>query len=623
MSSFQKLDVMYLNAEEFLKFSKEHEFPMINNIGIILGSKIPICKVLYKQTFRERGGQKRLLVNFDSYYEERQKILKYIVEDIVIKGLQIGTKKRTLSTNISKVLRFIEWADGEDYSYLGDIYKSKEIYTIYVLNLKNSIRLGEFTSNYANSLQLAVISFLRAVFNDSRGIISGGIDIIPKDYNTSGTSKSLDKDINYSFRFYFNLFNQISDFLLEKKSYPFEINLPNENLWILPYKLYYFVKPSFKKQKILSFDYKEGRIRTLNEIEEIATEKNFAKQYLRDFNKKLSLNNNDFNTDERLYLGSIALQAYFMHFLMLTGMNDSTAASLPMLKDYNIKKERVRFRTIKYRAKNKTVEFEIGHKFIKYFKKFLELRSFILNGKDFEYLFFIGHGNNVKFSEKQRKGGFSSFINDKMIANIDKKLPKINSRQSRVNKTYYNLNKFGIAAAAKMSQSSISTILKSYTGETEESSGKQFSEYFEKLNKNLIIDNIDGIDTSVGQCRNINLPKSEIELNSIKIDCKQKEGCLFCEQYACHVDEKDIRKLLSLKYVIYECKYVSYDEEHFNSIYKVVLDRIKSILEILSSHNLSAKKLILQIKEDVFENENLDSYWEYKLKSLIDMGILK
>ncbi len=73
-----------------------------------------------------------------------------------------------------------------------------------------------------------------------------------------------------------------------------------------------------------------------------------------------------------MYLGTIAMKAYFMHFLALTGMNDSTAATLRWDDEYNIEKEQYNFRNIKYRAGNKPVEYSIRREFILEFKKICE-----------------------------------------------------------------------------------------------------------------------------------------------------------------------------------------------------------------------------------------------------------
>jgi hypothetical protein len=621
----KKHKVFYIDCKTLISILKKENTVDYKHLGLILNdNKCPICMYLYKSNKRNRGGKRVLFVDLSSYDKRRIKIIEYYIETFIANYVQLDFRETTAYENISVSSRFISWADENDYDFLKDIDNARQIYSYFVLYLKQQIRIGNLSTDYANKLQVKSIKLLEYIHDDRSGFIKDTIESIPKDYSfESKTNKSNINDKEYVFKFYFHLFNQIADFLLEGKSYPFKLKLPRENLWVLPYTLSYFVKPSYKRQKIVSFNYKEGRIRTLEEIEQGATKKEFAKQYLSDFIENLEYNNFNINSDKRLFLGTIALKAYYMHFLSITGMNDSVVGTLPMCGDFEVIKDRQRYRTIKYRASRKVVEFELGHYFVKYFYKFLKLREFILNDNEFEYLFFEGHGTKIKLSSKQKKGGYSSFINDKMTRYIDDKLPIINSRTLRIDKTYYNIKKHGIVTAAEMAQNTLSVILKTYTAENQESSSVQLTNYFNKLNEHIFDAAEDDIDISIGHCNKVDDPKSEIKLNSISIDCKQKEGCLFCESYRCHADKEDIRKLFSLKFIINECKYIAKNEEHFKSVYSPIINRIDEIIRDIENLNIFNSQIIRDIKKDVFENENLHPYWEFKLKTLINMGVLK
>ena len=78
-----------------------------------------------------------------------------------------------------------------------------------------------------------------------------------------------------------------------------------------------------------------------------------------------------------------------------------------------------------------------------------------------------------------------------------------------------------------------------------------------------------------------------------------------------------------MKYIINECKYIARDEEHFKSVYGVVLNRIDNISQELIQRGYVTKKEMKKYEIDVFENENLHPYWEHKLKTLITIGVLK
>jgi hypothetical protein len=121
----------------------------------------------------------------------------------------------------------------------------------------------------------------------------------------------------------------------------------------------------------------------------------------------------------------------------------------------------------------------------------------------------------------------------------------------------------------------------------------------------------------------VDMPKPIIEIDGISIDCKQPEGCLFCEKYGCHSDEIDLRKLFSLEYIIEETRSLAKNNDHFLSVFQPVLLRINIIVDDIRNTKNISKSLIEKIKIDVFENENLHPYWEHKLALLIDIGLIK
>jgi hypothetical protein len=220
-------------------------------------------------------------------------------------------------------------------------------------------------------------------------------------------------------------------------------------------------------------------------------------------------------------------------------------------------------------------------------------------------------------------GSFSSNINLYFTKNIDPNLPRINSKQLRVNKTHQVIKTDGIIAASQLTQSSVNTIINSYLGESQESSELQFGEYFKNLNNSIFEITENEIETSIGRCKQVEHPDKKQIPDLFKNSCDYKEGCLFCKQYGLHIDKVDIQKLYSLKYVINECKYIAKDENHFTSIYGAVLMRITNIeKEILNTNRLENSKL-KEYELDVFENENLHPYWEHKLNTLISMGVLR
>ena len=159
-------------------------------------------------------------------------------------------------------------------------------------------------------------------------------------------------------------------------------------------------------------------------------------------------------------------------------------------------------------------------------------------------------------------------------------------------------------------------------GESQETTDEQFDKYFSSLNNKIFNCFSDDTETPIGRCKSQNNPKIAIDLKGIKSDCSNSEGCLFCEHYGVHADSVDIQKIYSLKFLINESKYLAKDEIQFNNMYEIILIRIDNILFNIKLLGEKEANDMEFYKKDVFENENLHPYWEHKLNTLIQMGVL-
>jgi hypothetical protein len=302
-------------------------------------------------------------------------------------------------------------------------------------------------------------------------------------------------------------------------------------------------------------------------------------------------------------------------------MNDSTASTLMWNENYTIEKVIPEFRNIKYRAGNKIVEFQIVSKLVNLFKRFIKLRNYLLlNNSQNKYLFFQGYGENSYISTTSKNGNLSSYINGRIskIFNTNK-LKSLSSRTIRLYKSEYLVKNYGVITAANLSQTSITTFVKHYTGENEKTSAEQITNFYDKLNKLAFTYSSSDKKITAGHCSSFGNPVTDIKLKSINIDCEKSEGCLFCKHFRCHADSDDIRKLCSLLFIINEIKNKADSIDHFNSIYSIVIDRINYLLKEISMYK---KDLVDKVRKEVFEHEILSYYWEKRLKMLINLGVL-
>lgn len=622
MNSLNKKSIKFYTTDEIYKIvidNRIKEIPL-KRLGIEATHKIMVSNILYKN-YNIKIRPYRLYVEEKSYDKCRLPVIKYIIEEIA-RRKQINNSDSTIKGFIRNSTHFFKWINENNIEFPKNVHEAQLIFQKYVFTLKNYIKSERYVQSECHTYFMLTAKLLKTIFNDKNSIITSGITPITN-RKKSTTQKPTNEDITYAFNFYYQLFNQISDFLIEEKQYPFKLKLPNQELWVIPSRYWYKREETILYLK--SYDYNTGQILSVKEIQKAYNfkEEKTAYDYRNNFMYKLHDNNINIKSKQRKLIGRLALRAYFMHFLAITGMNDSTAATLTWNNDYKIESEQYSFKNIKYRAHNKVVDFKIQKEFVNGFKKFLQLRDYLLNGHNFEYLFFSFDGKEASLSSKQKSGTFSSYINKDIKNTIDPNLPIITSKQYRVHKVYQVIKKDGVFAAATLAQNLTSTIVSNYITESESSTMEQFTSYFNKLNENIILKKDIGTSTAIGQCKEINKPKTKFENKNFLSNCSNQEGCLFCDKYGVHADETDIRKLYSLKYIINECKYIASKDELFNKVYSPIINRIDNILNEMKKQDKKNQILLNKIKYDVFENESLTPYFEHKLKTLLKLGVLK
>lgn len=612
----KRVPIFYMDKKTLLELNRNSKIHDYKRLGIVLINKITLSDILFKKVIKKRG-KNGFFVDESTYKESNVPFIKTFISYIDI-SLQLGRSDKTITNKILCIKRFFKYINENDLFEIKNKENAQKVYQSYSLFLRQELRIGNISNNTAQNLQYRALEFLEFHFDDDKSFIGSDIALIKTSKNLLGNTSARDKkDISYAFNFYLKMFDQITNFLTGHNKYPYKINVSNRDMYILPYRNMkkIFVTKSSANQ---FFDFEKGRLK--DKIEFKSHPNRRIKERLK-YHKDIFDNNNlREDTQVRMELGEMALKCYFMHFLSVTGMNDSVASTIIWTDDFRKNKGSQSFKNIKCRANNKVVEFEIQKIFHKYFKKFIVLRDFLLDGNESEYLFFEGHQEKTKLSKRQITGSFSSGITRKFSL-IDPCLPRINSRELRVYKTNYNIKKHGIVIASQIAQNSISTILRHYTGENSESTSSEITDYFESLN--ILEDNTisKGVKTPIGSCNDYNNPKTEAGLDNIKSNCVQSEGCLFCEKYRIHADNEDIRKLFSLLYIINETRFVTPSQEYFDKTYLIVIERIKNILSFISSHR--GQNAVKLIENDVMENQNLHPYWENKLEMLIDVGILK
>ncbi|MFX5626967.1 hypothetical protein ABTD72_01695 [Acinetobacter baumannii] len=344
------------------------------------------------------------------------------------------------------------------------------------------------------------------------------------------------------------------------------------------------------------------------------------------------------NCRVKVNLANIAILAFCKAFIAVTGVNESVLYELKTDKFEILSSQKgMRAYGNKMRAGGKQVPIEFGLKFIKFYNLYLEFRDFLLkqfdelqiNGMEDKLFFNIPSKNNPirdKFSKLD-----ANFFQDYhgYLKNIFKIKP-IGNRLLRKNVSinYLNINNDPLLTAEKLGNTP-RLILNNYTAISFDEMAIQLSSFYDAQIKSSILryrfnDQIISVNlknsgemdenkpTPIGQCKDYKPSlKEEFTKDSIQPNCSKFETCLFCDNYVIHVNNTDIKKILSLRMLLNNIK-------NKTNVVEQIIYRINEILNYICIEIPFAKTTIQLINENI-EEGFLDEFWMTHLQLLVDL----
>ena len=618
-----------------IELSEKIKTLRLDNIVLDLEiQKKSLASVCYEQyRYITPNGHDSAYVVKASLNINRLPLIKTILK-VIANEYRIGSKPRTIGVLVSSINQFIVLC--VDKPLPVNLESVRNRFQIYVDYLKEQIRryvsqnkkTGEIgqglTITTAHSQQRAAKLFLCEHANVDGRELTEGMRLIK--YNSASRMKVqpvTNGELAQEFNFYTVLFRNLLRIILNHESLPQKIEYLEHVQWIMPHKTWTIPGKSCPTERKTNFgiNYNHGNYYTSEYLQNILGLLPCRANKILLNSIRNSHKNNEIYSDVRKNLALAACKAYFMHFLIVTGMNDSTAGSLMYSPDYEIIKESQNFKTIKWRAASKEVTFSIQSEFIDDFKDYLKLRNYILakeKNNDFNELFIGKLQSGLKGAIKCGAANIQIRTKLSRIAPF----PLNTSRELRVTKGLWVRKSYGVMVSAYVLQHSPSTAMTNYSGNDKNTTAQEMTSYFDWLNNKIINDKQDVIPTNTGSCAGDFKADFVQQTPGLFTKCGKGEGCLFCEHYRLHADEIDLRKLFSLYYLIEQCRDIASDRAHFEIIYTPVIRRIESLLVELNQQRPDLKKLVDTVRKSVFEEEELTFFWTTKLEMLIDLGVL-
>lgn len=567
-------------------------------------------------------------VNLGALLKHRRKVINAIYDHIYISGINEATVKKLFERG--KTL--FEWLDR---SQLHDAFLNKhtarEAYLRYSDWLYQTVVSGGgIAINTAAERQRLLRKLISLVFEiDVEEIIRG----VPK---LKGHAVHFRVPEEAEVRAYIQsmsvLATTFGNFVLGQEKFPFKLTMPNYSTYIFPFKLMPCSTPHARNLNPY-VDYDNGRFKDLLPPTDDVSKKwnKKARHFMREMERC--------NSEERCYvrmrLASVALSAYAILIQSITGASPSELILFEYDEALDVEKNHLKkeLTSIKFRAGGKKTRYLIGgSKGLKILRDYLRLREWVLDGGECKYLFFQMSRDGCYTGEFTKlHHAFATQGRLPMVRLLFGKLP--DSLSFSMLRKYKSLVLhelgFPVDTTASLLNHAVATNQSYYAETTDERCHAELEKYWESVRSAADLVKTrksrrkgDGIASSpVGQCKKMHHPVPAAEAPPIAPDCNTQFGCLYCKHYMCHADDEDIRKLLSLNYVLKEVRQFAIDIEHATNLFRDLQLRISVIIEAITKISASKKTLVEKINKEVFELGNLTSFWENRLSRYEEMGM--
>jgi hypothetical protein len=565
-------------------------------------------------------------VDVASFRPSRQSPVRNLIRylsDLLTSG---GKRPSTVSFSAKHYGIFLTWAEANGHLMaLDDKRVTRVAFGHYVNYLREKVNTDRLRMSSASMMQFAVLGVLRDLLNVDD--FHHGVNLLRDDHTgTASTRPPTDEDQAKVLALCDSLFRGLSTLCLQNQPYPHPLPVPqflgavNDTLWVFPATRWCMPPHVLVSRESLdhafwAYDYANGRIATVAEIAARYRDYGGARA-VEDAHSLVNAANKDPQNRYRRRAALLAHNAFVVLFLAHTGMNWASVRELPWNETYETGMERQGFRAIKYRAGGKTVSFEIQSVFFPTFTKYLELRTYLLKGLTYDHLFMAADSLARGIARLGEKGLESIILS---LRAIDPNVPKIRPRAWRAGKSDWLLRNVDPATAALILQNSVLTVLRSYAEGSPTTHDDELGKFFEHLRGVVLargerVEN--AVERAVGVCTSFGSPHQN-GVAPIASDCRRVEGCLFCDKFKIHADERDTRKLLSCRYCIEQTAHLAESEEQFHRLFGPIFERIKLLLNEIERRE---PRIVARIEREVQAGE-LDPFWARKMEMLVGLDL--
>ncbi|NOI55760.1 hypothetical protein F0248_22300 [Vibrio crassostreae] len=636
---YVKRKLVHYTPEEYLSLdntdTKNAAVNIIDPTNGELKYCIDIGEFLYEEKIFVSSHKKN-----ESYYKVNPNTLVKHWEPFIYKLNEHAALKRTTTRSKAGIYHVARRAlvlvseVGVADEFLRSKEDTKSAYRKVTLELKHRMQVGDITPRKADILQTYVASVSEIYFgrNFRNHIVADNINL--KGSVETTFPREID-ELKYAYDVYHSIATQLTDYLVNEKPLPFLLKIQNYETYLFPYANHRVTPYCNRPTK--AYNDIEGRLTTFEELRaktDSRTKDSIVRADLVCITKRF--NESDLNPRAKCKraFATTAMQSYQMIFMMLTGAYVSEINQLEFCDNYEYCKSVVSksYRAIKFRASGRVVQYDLSVGGVKLFKKYLELRKWVLDGKKCDLLFF-GLINKSWGTTKVTGGSMRHFQKRKIIGVfLPQDFKALTSREFRKTKSVFLHEQSDITTdtVSNVLNHSKSTNQNHYMEVSPEKIKTEMESFWESTQE--AVKHVKGVTkkagahykkVAAGHCDGFEEPISVMEAPPIQPDCRSQYGCLFCVHYVCHAnDEEDAHKLTSLLYIVTGVINASKDESKAIELFKLLAGRTRKMLYHMKGKSKDGKRNVDACMDKVFKYGELTPYWESRLQRYENLGLI-
>lgn len=618
-----------------------HPERVILKIGSSYADVGAFCYALRSSERRKPGQPAKVVLT--SFVKQRSKQILQTIK--IFSAMLQGKSPRTVRTDFAYLKALLDWADGSGHTdCLAGGDATRNAFRGYVTHVEDRFLRQTIGSAIASLLQKGALEFLEAITGE-QGLDRGVRITKNKDSANGGAEPVPDYDFANMLALSQSLFDCLCDLVLNHRPFPYKLDLPKSlgwsqsHLWLFPNSLWrlppHLSDPAIRQKMGTSanwaYDYQHGCVCTVDEIWDrykVPTEsakRKWAAKAVQAAQRQIDASNADPRDHWRFHLAKLAHNAFCWLLHANTGGNQQPILDLETDGTLDKVVANQGFREIKFRASGKDVPITIPISFMPSLQRFMELRTWLLNGASCPHLFFTfgSRGKRKPSIERASEAILSNHNN--VLRGLDPRLIAIRAKRIRATVNDQLLRNNDASVVAKVLGHTEATELKKYGRGSQVDHRVEMTYVLEKISavakKQVIIPiradlgkNAKELEQG-GGCAHYGHPEAMIDDPALKPDCAG--GCWFCNHRMLVADELDARKVASAAFVMEQ---LILGPQHEAKLRPLII-KCETDLESIA-RTRDCRAMAERVRNDVYEYGNLTPYWAEKYHLFLELEVI-